>query len=449
MDKLAQKRSILDKYKHPVTNVTGLMAEKFFAPELKRVMGLLNNADDSIRSILTGTKIGTGASPEDKGAVKELLKSARTNYNRREYMSAISDLGRFHKKMADATKLIQTLNLGVDRIHHDFLFQGLNTEQKSNIQKLREHMGASVDIEFFIKEAGIMDFYYNNLTHRGTALKAWEKRYPNVVKRLRDGLANLLDNAESLLSETLGALKEMSIARSGRLVDKYVDEAKKISNAFTKFDNGKNGFKPYYNEVIKPFLDKQDEYDKEDKAPASPAAEVTGPSVPVADPSALADQPVGTVRDAAPPMQSSMPYAPPSMAPPSAQNFKQPEPSFKFPPVPTGIKAPPSSAAPFNLVNKLEQKPTVVPPVRDTSRSPAPAMEASDEDEGFKSDQLAKEMWGGKAAKHYSFIKTLESFAGESPLVLAGFISKYAKKVQSEDPEIAIRLFKIVKNLRG
>ena len=56
MDKNAQKRGLLDTIKEK-SNISGIAAEKFFKPEQKRVMTLLNSTDDAIRAILTGEKI--------------------------------------------------------------------------------------------------------------------------------------------------------------------------------------------------------------------------------------------------------------------------------------------------------------------------------------------------------------------------------------------------------
>ena len=441
MDKNAQKRGLLDTIKEK-SNISGIAAEKFFKPEQKRVMTLLNSTDDAIRAILTGEKIGTSAAPQDKAAVKDLLKSAKTNFNRREYLSAVSDLGRFHKKMFDVNKLIQGLNLGVDRIHHDFLFQGLDNSQKQQLNQLREHMGASsFGSKYFIKEAGIMDFFYNIGTKRGRALAAWEKRYPNVVKKIKDGLQASLDQAESLLSDTLLALKDMAAARASQSPDEYVESAKKISNSFMKFDNGKNGFKTYYNDVIKPYLEKQDQYEKDMQPETiSPQSTHTPLQTSVQAPQELANQEVvDTEKDEVLPFSPTVP----------AQVSSPQQFSLTYPKPPTNLSVP-SSAAPIPLVNKAPEKITQTPGTEKEEfpagqkTMPSPGNEPSPE---FKSDQLAQQMWG-VSAKHKNFINNLEALGNENPLVLAGFISKYAKSIQGDEPEVAIQLLKLVKNLR-
>src|SRR5271166_1205891 len=98
MNKIAQRRSLLNQLREKI-NIPGAYLEGFFKPELDRVMTSLKELDDRIRSVLTGKKIGKAEAPADNVAVKDLLKSAQKNFNRREYMAVVADLGHFHKKM--------------------------------------------------------------------------------------------------------------------------------------------------------------------------------------------------------------------------------------------------------------------------------------------------------------------------------------------------------------
>src|SRR6266403_1952266 len=101
MQKAAQKRSLLNKLRE-MTNVGGIASEKVFHPEFQQLMDKLRNeTDDPIRAIVSGEQIGEASPPDDGIGLKDLLKSARSNVNRREYMKAVADLGRFHKKMND------------------------------------------------------------------------------------------------------------------------------------------------------------------------------------------------------------------------------------------------------------------------------------------------------------------------------------------------------------
>ena len=160
MDKTAQKRGPLTKLRENVFNPTGIAAEKFFNPEFKKVLKDLREKDDQIRAIVTGEKIGDAEAPSDPTPMKALLKSAKSNFNRREYMSAIAELGRFHKKIFDIVQIINKLNANVDEVHHEFLYKDLSDESKQHLQDLKTRF-AEAQQNALIKEASIMDFFYN------------------------------------------------------------------------------------------------------------------------------------------------------------------------------------------------------------------------------------------------------------------------------------------------
>src|SRR5580693_6246194 len=119
--KTAQKRSVLNQLREKI-NMPGNYLEGFFKPELDRVMTSLKELDDRIRAVLTGKKIGNAEPPADGLAAKDLVKSAKTNFNRREYIAGIVDLGKFHKKMFDITQDVSKFFVDVNKIHNKFLF---------------------------------------------------------------------------------------------------------------------------------------------------------------------------------------------------------------------------------------------------------------------------------------------------------------------------------------
>ena len=95
MNKIAQRRSLLNQIREKV-NMPGSYLEGFFKPELDRVMTALKELDDRIRAELTGKQIGDAEAPADAVSAKDLLKSARQNFNRREYMAGVAEfLGSF------------------------------------------------------------------------------------------------------------------------------------------------------------------------------------------------------------------------------------------------------------------------------------------------------------------------------------------------------------------
>src|ERR1700677_4593204 len=140
MQKTAQKRSVINKLRE-MTNVSGLAAENFFNPQFKEVMENLREIDANIRAIATGQEID-GADPDpgntgDSRSLKDLLKSAKSNFNRREYMTAVAELGNFHKKFFDINQQIGKLHNKVNEVHHQFLFQDLDEDRKKQLHDLK------------------------------------------------------------------------------------------------------------------------------------------------------------------------------------------------------------------------------------------------------------------------------------------------------------------------
>lgn len=407
MDKTAQKRSLLSKL-HEMANVPARSAEEFFKPELKRVMKTLSDADDVVRATLSGEKIGN-AQPEDKSSAKSLLKEAKSFINRREYMSAIASLGRFHKKMADVAEVMKNLNLNVDSLHHRFLFEKLPVDQRRHLQGLRERLGHDAT-NSLTKEAGIMDFFHNIGTQRGRALAAWEKRYPKEVGPIRDGVLAQLDNAQSALDQVLGLLKEMSSYRAGRRIDNYLDGAKQVVAAVNRYDTGKNGFRTFYTDVVKPRLERLEAEEKQSAVPAV------------------------STQNSAQLGQRQVPDTDGETPPPSQVVVDQSSPG-------ASTVLPPPPATPSNV--------SAPEPVHDTEPSPPPSMTPSAPPEGEigeKSDKVLQQMMQSKSS---NFLQTLEMLSSENPKMVASYISKYATRIQESDPHTALKLFRIAKSLRG
>jgi len=409
MDKFAQSkrqtgRGILNELRERV-NMPGAYLEGFFKPELDRVMTSLKILDDKIRSVLTGQKIGGADVPSDGKSAKDILKTARTNFNRREYMAGVADLGLFHKKMFDISTDINKFFVDVNKIHHKFLFEGLDDKYKGHLEDFRKHMDtaqkkADAESRYFIKEAGIMDFFVNIGTKRGRGLAAWEKKYPKQTKDLRDGGARLLDESQKLLDNTIVSLKQMATARATRRPDEYMDIANKIKADFDKFDNGDKGFRAYYNTAIMPWLKIKDEIDAQGKQSILPTGTV--------------DPATGKVELGTEPLDGVTPIAPGAVSPtaPTVPSIAVPGP---LSPQPVGA-VPPLGSGPASPVE--EQAP-------DTERNP-PVVKA-----------------------HQKFYDSLESLSKEDPRILAGYIAKYASSIQGTDPETALELFTIVRKIKG
>lgn len=417
MDKTAQERGFFNKLRETV-NKPGAFLEGIFKPELERVMVQLKSLDDRIRSELTGKKIGDGDAPAIQKSAKDLLKESRTAFNRREYMTGVSDLAMFHKKMQTISNDIDKFFIDVNKIHHKFLFDGVDEDK---IKSLREHMepkAASMTADQLLKEAGLVDSLLNFVTRRGRGLAAWEKKYPKETKALRDGGTKLLDHADALFSNSLSVLKEMATARATRRPDEYMDLAAKIKADFNKFDAG---FKSYYQNAITPWMKIKDEVEAAQKA-KEPAAAPGGPT--------------GKTELGAEPTQPTPGGGPGSPSTPVALPNVPPMGGGFITVKPTGL--PPGASPPF-------APPPQAPPVSDEAPDTLPG--------GFQPGTKVRvappEPPKVRVGSHSNFYESLESMSGEDPRVLCSYISKYATSIQGDDPETAIALFSIVKKLKG
>lgn len=440
MDKIAQKRSLLNKLRE-MTNVSGIAAEKLFNPEFEDVMNRLRNeTDDPIRAIITGDTIGEANAPADGMSLKSLLSSAKSNLNRREYMRAVADLGRFHKKMYDVVQILSSFKFNLDKVHEKFLFQDLDDESKQHLHDLKTRFTkASTNNTYFIKEANILDFFANIGTERGRALGAWEKRYPKQVSKLKKDSISLLSQSERLLSIVISVLKELASARATRNPDKYINASNKIIKAYEAYDKN---FQNYYTTNVKDFLEKQQliappKVDVSNKPEELGAQEIVEESKPESE-------------SIAPPqvMETEEPF---ELKP---KNNLSPEPSYVGSPAvssgPTSkTQTPPTDRSPIYRgslepsPNDTEPAPPPAPTLSNLNVTPSNPIDAGD----FKSDQLGEEMWGTKA--HVQFYQALNKMSGESPIVLSSFIKKYATSIQHKDMALAVKLFNIAKSIKG
>jgi hypothetical protein len=406
MQKTAQKRSILNKLRE-MSNVSGIAAEKFFNPEFERVMNSLRTADAKIRAIATGTEI-EGEDPGDPTSLKELLKGAKSNLNRREYMTSIAFLGRFHKKLYDIIQVIDGLNTDVDQVHHDFLFKDLDEDQKKHLSEMKGRF-AAVRGYGLIAEAGIMDFLHNISSDRGKALAAWEKRYPKQVKKLKTDTSNLIVKSENVLSALISSMKEMASARATRKVDDYVAAAAKVSSIYNNYDKI---FRDHYNSNVKGFLEKQ---------------EMLSPTKKVED-KELNKQEI----------------EPPVTMPPPPQ-VEEHEDNIPINLVPNTIPAPSRNEELENAFENINtpNSGSFTPPKLPADMVPPTSVTSPEETESSESEEILP-----PKNSHKKFIDSLESMADEKPALIAAHIRRYAKSIQSSDLETTVKLLKLAKSIK-
>ena len=482
MQKFSQKRGLKNWLKDK-TNLSGSVAEKYFDPELLKVMNSLRKTDNDIRSIALGKQYEGGDPGSSDKSLKNLIKSAKSKINRRLYMEAVSELGEFHKKCSEINTAISHFKIDLNKVHHMFLFKKFEDENKKKLKELHDKFAYH---EFkILKLAGMADFF-SNLTGAGRARAAWEARYPKKVGELKAACSTILDISQSLYNNLLSSLDEMASARAERQPDNFEKTMLQFSKNYEKYNLT---FKELYNKVLRPIINdseifienkieeakdpgtlKEPEV-KDQKLPVVPDLEVyeqSQPRVPSghqgipefrkqfpaaakvdSEPDAkLPSQYPATSKDISvaimPSERDSKPvtrevYSPQTMRSPIMEGvgIKQNPPSVKDTPVmekaPSTIKDPSLLDVHLKRMNELSLTPD------NSNRNPL-ATQMSPGNENQKTLN---------PSAHSKFLNSLESFSGESSLILSSYIKKYAIAIQESDPESSIKLFQIVNSIKG
>lgn len=462
------ERGILNKLRE-MTNLSGKAAETFFNPQFKAVMEEIREKDDQIRALVVGSRIGKADPGSDAIALKTLLKQAKSSLNRREYLTAVADLGKFHKKIKEVIDAINSIKNKVDEVHHDFLFKGLKDNHLEELQDLRKRLAAQQS-EDMVKMAGVVDFLKNIGTSRGRALAAWEKRYPKEVGKIRDGANGILNKSQTMLDITISSLKEMAQARSVRNPDDYMRAASQIEKAYVPYENGKGGFKEFYNTTLKEWFEKMDRINERDAVATRSKSLDGNPTT-----KEIGDIDIPVHHDIPPLTMPPLPGGG-GAAPPASEVFNVTPGATGTDP--TSFPSPPGTPQPGTMVGLGPEGPAVAPiqtkmygdltppSNRSTLMGVAPPASGSapgvgagptpvvpsamtpEQREEFRTKMEAQHGISSEG-NHKAFYKSLEKLSKEDPLILAAYIAKYAKAIQSQDTETSLKLFKIVKNIRG
>lgn len=482
MDKLAQRRGKIDKLKEKLNplNLGGKLMENF-SPEFAELMDKLRDVDDKIREIVTG----------DGETLKDMIKVAKTNFNRREYMTAITFLGRFHDKLEAVDREISHLENTVDAKHYEFLFgdvdpgdlKYLTEDMGGKFEKARKTPTGIVTSASLDKEAGMADWWHNIRSDRGKALAAWEKRFPKYAKDLKNQTGLMINRSESLVNYLLASLKAMNSLRDARKLEEYIKVAKKLQDKFKQYNVS---FISFYNLYVKKFIEYQKSIQSVSLAPGEAAGLMTKPlfdsmldgeggpdSVPPTDPSG------GGSSSEAPPSSETTPdsklpgfsIAPPSGVP-SVQtgpnDFPTPIVQSKKPttPPPAAVRAPVLDS--LSLLPEAPSYPTPafdfmaipassLPPSRKTEAPldlknpsiPKPPLLPQEFSQTLPSPGAARRStlpWPG-AADHSAFLKSLATFENEHPMIVAKEIIRYAKSIEKTDIETSKRLLGIAQRV--
>lgn len=402
MQKTAQKKNILRKL---VDMTSGVAAEKFFNPQFKKVMEDLRKKDEEIRV------------PAKE--LKDLYKSAKSNFNKREYMQSLTELGKFHEKCMLIVQLIGELNNRVDEVHHEFLFKDLNDDHKDYLRDMKKRFAFKQNN--IVKEAGIMDFLHNIFSKRGKALALWEKRYPKKHIELKKAINEILNESRSLFDVMVSSLKEMADAKFVRNVDDYVNSASKITKKYNVYD-----FK--FREKYKIFKEYIDIATKED-APN-----------PLLDPKL---NPIKEPVNLSPEMQT-IPNV--QIEPSEVETIDRKVPDLNL--VPQNVKSSPVVTPEKPDTDKEQMVPSHVSEPSFNEPEIDPNLKSEQIINQFKEDDEKRRrdfLYGKKS--YLDFIESLESMADESPIIVSSYIRKYADVIKETNSKAAMDLFKIANSL--
>jgi hypothetical protein len=493
MQKTAQERGFINKLRE-MTNISGRAAEKFFNPEFLKIMESLRKTDDDIRSIATGKQIKDGSVGKDHISLKQLLKDAKSNCNKREYMAAVADLSRFNNKMKEIVAAIHSLDASVDAVHAKFLFQGLQDSDPDRLEQLRQlsedykkskNKKANYESDqFFIKEASIRDWIYGVANKRGKSLAFWEKRYPKLVGKLKEETLTILNKSNALYNQLLVSLDEMAKYRAERNVGNkkeddikskeennksYFGAATKIVHSYNAYNTA---FMSYYETAVLPYIEKYKLFQEQiGEKPSEKSLEqdvgatpsnielATGVGAGGGAMPSLQSKPSESVSEN---IQSPTVVTQDDTAPDTSRTGKPegmsvvqqqpvPEAESKQLALPGGVSIPvpgggSAGAAPSGRAQREEPKPRPKMPQPSTNIAPAPVAKTKEEKEkeAIRQMQIAK----GITVTHAAFYESLQSMSNESPLILASYINKYARAIQGTDPATSIKLFGISRAIR-
>lgn len=273
MNKIAQRRKWYNKLREEM----GTPAEavtRMFSPEFSRLMDRLREVDDEAR--------------EHAVDLKDILKTAKSNFNRREYMTAITFLGRFHEKTESIKKEFLKLIEETDLIHNEFLFKDLDPEHKKYLSETMSDRYKSKPKaptapakgkadDGLSKEADVKDWWHNLTSDRGKALKNWEKRFPKRAKEIKRQTEKMLNRSEMFMNFTLSTFKTLTGMRSTRSLEEYLKTAQ---NFIQKYDAYDAAFAEYFNTNVRSFVESQKKFDASKEQPQEPEGTAGGEATP-------------------------------------------------------------------------------------------------------------------------------------------------------------------------
>lgn len=474
MDKIAQKRRLRNKLREMVNAPTEKLMGAY-SPQFVELMEQLREIDDSIR--------------EQAAELKNLLKLAKTNFNRREYMTAITYLGQFHDKLEAIDNELSKLGSAVDIKHHEFLFGDVDQDhidylinqlspklekRRLSLQQQLKQAPVSKKRASLEKEAGLADWWSNLTTDRGRTLAAWEKRFPKESKELKRQTENIIKRSSSLLDFLVTVFKVLASLRSTRSLEEYLKIADKFKQKYRVYDAT---FAIFYDTYVKKFVEMQKQLATKPTTDAPIPPDESAP---------------GTIQTPAPDMELG-PMPPTGQQVPAPEVFRQTAPMPEAPrgfPVPFHARDPkdvPEHVKAWMKQQEEEKKreqavlafaPTMYSPIGHVSMTPSsshntlkdqeielshipdtdektmvsPTLALSHRDKPIQVSvehppTLPEITPRTQRKSHEHFLQQLNKLADASPFIMAAELIKYANSIKDEEPEASEQLLQLSKNI--
>lgn len=294
--KKAQQRGVTDWVSEKL-NPVNYIAEKWHG--ISEPMQELRVIDDQVREQLKD--------------INSIIKEARSLLEKRHYLPCVNRIARFEKAYFEVVELLKkSVKEPTDEAYQEFLLSPLSDEERDELSGLQQRYEKQANrVDFLRKQSGIFEWFTNTFTETGRQLAAWEKRYPNQVKKLKQDTTKIVSLSEKFHKLALDSLNKMSSHRNARDISKYVMEAEKIINRFSSY---KESVIKYYNENVKDFLVK---FQQKNQKPQTETQQSDSGAATTQNLEQKLDEFTSEVTQSSQaPVQSGNPFPPPSSAKP-------------------------------------------------------------------------------------------------------------------------------------
>jgi hypothetical protein len=256
MERLAQERGFWN-HLHEKANLSGRLIERL-NPEFGKTMEHLRKADEKVRGYAEN--------------VRNLLRSAKQYYRRRDYLSCAAALSSFHERARYIAAELERFRNTVDLKNFKVLLDQFDDDQKEqlfgynptrelqleDLQEANDNIEVSASLK---KQAGLSDWWFkitdplsdvvHNLTNeRAKAMKVLERNFSVAfLKDLKRDTLIMIERSERFVAFLLSTFKKLASALAKRSLDQYTA----LSKGFVeKFAGYHKEFVKYYEGRIVP-----------------------------------------------------------------------------------------------------------------------------------------------------------------------------------------------------